>query len=91
MTHDLEKPVRLETASGATLEPADTTFAGTDPLKATEMWFKFWVETPALEGPLHLRIDDGRLSVKATPGVPSLQQSGYRNYTTNQWDLWFGF
>ena len=30
MTHDLRKTVRLETATGARHEPADTTFAGTE-------------------------------------------------------------
>ncbi len=91
MTHDLEKPIRLKTASGAMLESADTTFAGTDPSKTTEIWLKFWLEPATLAGPLTLQINDGSLSVKATHGIPDLKPADYRNYTSNHWDLWLGF
>lgn len=85
MTHDLEKPVYLETASHARLEPADTTFGGEEGKGTTEIWLKFWLEPSQLEGPLTLRLNDARLVVKAGNGIPDLGSSPYRNFTTNHW------
>ncbi len=85
LNHDLQKPVLLETASGAKLEPAETTFAGADMTKSREIWFRFWLEAPQLEGPLTLRLNDGALSIKSTQGAPEIQNRAYRNFTTNNW------
>lgn len=85
MTHDLQKPVRLQTAAGAKHEPADTTFAGQDGQGTTEIWFKFWLEPADLAGPLTLILNDGKLLIKAGDAVPNLATSTYKNFTTNQW------
>jgi hypothetical protein len=85
MTHDLQKPVRLKTASGATHEPADTTFGGTSGQGTTEIWFKFWLEPADLAGPLTLHLNDGKLLIKTANTVPELDTSAYKNFTTNQW------
>jgi hypothetical protein len=84
-THDLQKPVRLETSRGVKLEPADTTLGGNDIQALTEIWFKFWVEAADLEGPLTLHLNDGKLTVKSSNGVPGLADATYRNFTTNRW------
>ena len=85
MTHDLQKPVRLETAAGAIQEPADTTFAGTEGQGTTEIWFKFWLEPADLAGPLSLHLNDGKLLIKTGNAVPELGTSTYKNFTTHQW------
>ncbi len=85
MTHDLQKPVRLEAAAGKMLEPADTTFVGTEGRGTTEIWFKFWLESTDLAGPLTLHLNGGELLVKSRSGVPRLGTSTYRNFTTNHW------
>ncbi|MEY4570026.1 MAG: hypothetical protein RLZZ398_1465 [Verrucomicrobiota bacterium] len=85
MTHDLQKPVRLKTAAGATHEPADTTFGGTSGQGTTEIWFKFWLEPADLAGPLTLNLNDGKLLIKTANTVPELDTSAYKNFTTNQW------
>ncbi len=85
MTHDLQKPVFLQTAAGTKLEPADTTFGGNDGQSAAEIWLKFWLEPADLAGPLALHLNDGKLLVKANQGIPELGTSTYRNFTTNQW------
>jgi len=85
MTHDLQKTVRLETATGARHEPADTTFAGSDGQGTTEIWFKFWLEPADLAGPLTLHLNDGKLLIKTGNNVPELATSTYRNFTINHW------
>jgi len=85
MNHDLQKPVHLTAGNGKNFEPADSTFAGNDPLNATEIWFKFWLDASDLATPLHLHINDGNLTVKANAGLPTLGTSGSRNFTTNHW------
>jgi hypothetical protein len=84
MPHDLQIPVSLATANGPK-QPADTTFAGTDPLKPEEIWFKFWLEPADLAGPLTLEINGGKLPVKTLPGLPDLGSDTFRNFTTNRW------
>jgi hypothetical protein len=84
-THDLEKSVLLEVANGAPLEPAETTFAGADPKTTNEIWFRFWLEEAQIKGPLTLRINDGKLAIKTTPGVPNLADGAYQNFTTSNW------
>lgn len=84
MTHDLQIPVTLETATGVK-QPADTTFAGTDPQNPEEIWFRFWLESADLAGPLTLKLNGGKLLVKTLPSQPDLGSSTFRNFTTNQW------
>ena len=83
--HDLQKPVNLVTGAGKTIEPADTTFGGKEGQGTTEIWFKFWVHSEDLAGPLDLRINDGTLSIKGGQGIPQLGNSSCRNFTTNHW------
>ncbi|RYD22940.1 MAG: hypothetical protein EOP88_06190 [Verrucomicrobiaceae bacterium] len=83
--HDLQKPVTLATASGKILEPADTTFAGEDPLVPSDIWLKFWLESTDATGPLKLRINDGELVVRTGSGVPELNGDSFRNFTSQQW------
>lgn len=85
MTHDMQKPARLETADGSMHEPADTTFAGTTEQPTTEIWLKFWLEPANLDGPLVLHLNDGKLVVKANKGVPVLGGSNSYNFTSNRW------
>ena len=85
MTHDLQKPVRLATAAGAELEPADTTFGGNDEESTTDIWFKFWLDSADMAGPLELHLNDGKLLVKAVKGVPELGTASSRNFTSNHW------
>ncbi len=83
--HDLLKPVRLETAAGRRIEPADTTFEGTPETGTTRIWFRFWLEKSDLEGPLKLHLNDGALDVKTTSGIPSLGATGERVFTSHRW------
>jgi hypothetical protein len=85
MSHDLEKRVRLEVSPEVYLEPADTTLVGKDGQAIDEIWFKFWLESAQLKGPLALHLNDGKLSIKSTSGMPDLGSPGYRNFVTNQW------
>lgn len=85
MSHDLQKPVRLETATGATHEPADTTLGGTTGQGISEIWFKFWLEPADFTGPLTLLLNDGKLRVKSGNSVPELGTSPYKNFTTDHW------
>lgn len=82
--YDLKKPVTLETARGAALEPADTTF-DSDPANPSEIWFKFWLRPADLDGPLTLQINGGKLRVKSNRGRPQLGSSNFRNFTTHRW------
>ena len=84
MQHDLQIPVILETPNGPK-NPADTTFAGDDPLKPEEIWFKFWLDSSDLAGPVTLKINGGKLSVKTLSKVPELGSSTLRNFTNNHW------
>jgi hypothetical protein len=83
--HDLQKPVRLVTARGTQLEPADTTLAGDNLQSTTEIWLKFWLQTEDLQGPLTLRLNGGELTVKSSDGLPDLGTASYRNFTTQHW------
>jgi hypothetical protein len=85
MTHDLEKPVHLESTGGLMHEPADTTFVGTIQQTTTEIWLKFWLEPTQLTGPLVLHLNDGKLIVKASNGIPVLGASSSYNFTSNHW------
>lgn len=85
MSHDLLKPVRLVTTSGASLEPAETTMAGEDSKGTTDLWFKFWLEESAMKEALKLRINDGVLTVRGKSGLPDLGVSGTEFYPTCNW------
>lgn len=84
-THDLRQPVRLATARGNLLEPADTTLGGDDIQPVTEIWFKFWLEAADLDGSLTLQLNGGELTVKSEPDLPDLGSATYRNFTTQHW------
>lgn len=84
-THDLMKPVRLLTAAGRHLEPADTTLGGGSDGGTREIWLKFWLESGDMNGPLHLRINDGLLVLKSNSGMPSLGASNAEYFVTNHW------
>ena len=84
-THDLEKPVRLVTASSREIEPADTTLGGNAGEKTTDLWFKFWLERGDFDGPLKLRINDGTLNIRDRSGVPRLGSSGAEIFPTSRW------
>lgn len=84
-THDLEKPVRLVMADGKELEPADTTLGGTEAGGTTDLWFKFWLESPDVGQAMKLRINDGMLVVRSNKGTPRLGSSGHEYFTTHRW------
>ncbi len=83
--HDLMKPVRLITAAGRELEPADTTLGGETGGGTTDLWFKFWLETADLDGPLKLRINDGSLVIRSGSGIPRLGSANPEYFTTSRW------
>ena len=85
MTHDLQKPALLITAAGRKLEPADTTFSSINGRATSEIWLKFWLDSADLTHTLELQINEGKLNVKASNGVPHLVNSASNNFTTNQW------
>jgi hypothetical protein len=85
MSHDMQKPIRLETAGGRKLEPADITLGAQDGQETTEIWVKFWLEATDLNGPLTLHLNDGKLQIKASMGIPQLETSSFKNFTTHQW------
>lgn len=85
LTHDLQKNVYLKTSQGVQLEPADTTLVGKDGQPISEIWLKFWLESSQMEGPLTLHLNDGKLSIKSSRGIPDLGDSNYRNFVTNHW------
>jgi hypothetical protein len=84
-THDLSKPVRLVTAAGRELEPADTTFGGETGGTTTDLWFKFWLEPADFNGPLELRINDGSLVIRSGSGIPRLGSSDLEYFTSSGW------
>lgn len=83
--HDLLKPVRLLTASGRELEPADTTLEGTAERKIEALSLRFWLDQADLEGPLRLRINDGELVVRKGSGLPALENGDAVFRQTAKW------
>lgn len=83
--HDLMKPVRLITAAGRELEPADTTLGGETGGGTTDLWFKFWLESADMSGPLKLRINDGSLVIRSGSGIPKLGDANVDYFTTSRW------
>jgi hypothetical protein len=84
-THDLMKPVRLVTATGREIQPAETTLGGDDEGGTTDLWFKFWLEPGEIDGPLTLRLNDGALVIKSSSGEPDLGPSGAEYFVTHRW------
>ncbi|MFD2255341.1 hypothetical protein ACFSSA_01515 [Luteolibacter algae] len=90
--HDLRKPVRLITGDGIEHEPADTTFSGSPETGFTEIWFKFWLEKKALEGPMVLKLNDAELMVKSTAETPELPAGKDTVFRSSKWKKsWLGF
>ena len=83
--HDLMKPVRLITAAGREIEPADTTLGGETGGGTTDLWFKFWLESADMNGPLNLRINDGSLVIRSGSGIPRLENANPVYFTTSRW------
>ena len=83
--HDLRTPIRLVTAAGKSIEPADTTLVGDKEKAIRQIWLKFWIEKKDLDGALKLRINDAELSVRQKSGVPKLRSSGSRYFVTDNW------
>lgn len=84
-THDLAKPVRLQTHSGRNLEPADTTLGSEQGGGTTDLWFKFWLEPGDIDGPLTLLINDGTLLIKSDKGPPELGETNVKYFVTQHW------
>lgn len=84
-SHDLMKPVRLVTAGGREIEPADTTLGGVAGEGTTELWFKFWLEAADFRGPIQLKINDGSLQVRAGSGEPRLGRSDTEIFPSSRW------
>jgi hypothetical protein len=83
--HDLMKPVRLITATGRELEPADTTLSGEADGGTSDLWFKFWLESADMKGPLKLTVNDGSLVIRSGSGIPELGSSNLKYFTTSHW------
>jgi hypothetical protein len=84
-THDFARPVRLLTAAGRELEPADTTLGGMPAEGTTDIWLKFWLEPADLDGPLKLRINRGTLQIRSESGLPALGVSNSETFNTHHW------
>lgn len=83
--HDLTKPVRLLTADGRELEPADTTLGGDEESGTDALGFRFWLEEKDFAGPLKLRLHDGTLNVRTQSGLPGVNQGTPRYFNTCNW------
>lgn len=83
--HDLAKPVRLVTAGGREIAPADTTLSGDGQQQTRQLWLSFWLEKEDLDGVLRLKINNGDLLVRRSSGVPVLDSDGDRYFVTNYW------
>lgn len=83
--HDLEKRVSLETADGRSFDPADTTLSGDEGKGITDLWFRFWLDSRDLSGPLKLHLNDGTLVVRTAAGLPALQSGESKTFLSNSW------
>jgi hypothetical protein len=75
--------VKLETAPGRVLAPADFHFAAQAGSERPRL--KFWLESADLAGRLELRINDGKLMLKSNEGLPQISRSGSQRFTTHHW------
>jgi hypothetical protein len=83
-SHDLLKPVRLLTADGREIEPADTQMEGDAAKPVDGLAFRFWLEEKDLGGPLKLRLNDGTLTVRSGSAVPD-GTGTIRYFLTSGW------
>ncbi|WP_353566455.1 hypothetical protein [Haloferula sargassicola] len=96
-TRDLRavpEPLFVETPSGAEIKPAQIDYQGPGPISGTEdgtlpqidaIFLKFWLEESSLQGPLALRIGNGRLRVRTRSGIPSVKNGNTRIYHSSRW------
>lgn len=85
MKHDLQLPVFLETPSRPRVEAADTTLAGDMERPINELFLRFWLEDGDLDGPIHLHLNEGTLSVRNGSGAPKMNRNGRANFQTRNW------
>jgi hypothetical protein len=91
-SHDLLKPVLLQTAKGNSHEPANTTFVGNPEAGFSEIWFKFWIDESELTQALQLRLNDAQLCVKSSSGLPELGKKQSAVFQNTDWrKSWLGF
>lgn len=83
--HDLTKPVRLVLADGREMEPAETTLEGEAGDAIRALGFRFWLEDRDFAGPLHLKLNDGRLEVRKRSGPPIKAGDSSAHFTTSDW------
>jgi hypothetical protein len=83
--HDLQIPVRLKTAAGRSVEPANTEMTGSPERGTTGLRIKFWLEAGDFPGPLELELNGGRLRVRTGSGVPDLENGARRKFRHNRW------
>lgn len=83
--HDLRIPVRLKTAAGKRIEPADTSLFGAAGQGTTGLHFKFWLEREELAGPLQLELNGGSLKLRTGSGVPELAEGAGKKFRSNRW------
>lgn len=84
-SHDLMKPVALRLADGRDLEPAETVLEGETGRPVAAIGFRFWLEEKDLAGPLRLKLNDGTLLVRRSPGPPPDTGGGIRYFLTANW------
>lgn len=90
--HDLRQPVRLLTADGTEHEPAKSNFAGAPEIGFSDIWFKFWLQNPDIDGKIDLRINGGTLRVKTNEGMPAIGKDGKAVMKSADWGKsWLGF
>ncbi len=82
---DVSRPVRLVVRREGDLQPADTRLEGSPESGFREAWFKFWLESDEVSGPLKLGLPDGSLSVKSTGKDPAIKHGKTRHFTTHRW------
>ena len=82
---DLSRPIVLVTGAGRILDPADTTLTSETGQGTSGVVLRYWLEPADLDQTLALKINDGTLHVKTTPGSPDLGADGKRFFLSNRW------
>ncbi|MCX6845839.1 MAG: hypothetical protein NTU84_04630 [Verrucomicrobia bacterium] len=80
---DPTRAVKLETAAGRVLAPADFQLAAQASSERPRL--KFWLEPADIAGRLELRINDGKLVLKSNEGLSQISRSGSQRFTTHHW------
>ncbi len=80
---DPARAVKLETAAGREIKPADFHYA--EQAGSERPRLKFWLESADMAGRLELRINDGKLVLKSNEGLPQIARVGNRRFTTHHW------